>query len=323
MIRRLIFIATAATVVLGPARADDFPNRPITMVVGYPVGGATDLVARIFADGMRKALGQSVVVENVSGAAGSIGAGRVARAAPDGYTINFGDSNTHVTNAAVYKLSYDVLKDFEPVALLPSNPMLILGRKDLPAGTLGELTTWLKQNARTAGIQSSGPGSPPHIAAAYFQERIGLPFQIVPYRGSAPAMVDLVAGRLDLSITQAAFGWPYVREGQIKAFAVTAPSRWLTAPAIPTVDEAGLPGFHMSVWRGLWAPRNTPTEIIEKLHSAVAETLADPAVRQRLDEMGEEIPRRHDPEALRLTQQLEADKWWPIVKAMNIQRDTP
>jgi tripartite-type tricarboxylate transporter receptor subunit TctC len=323
--RLLQFVATAIAALAssGFARAQNYPTRPITMIVGYAVGGPTDTIARIMGERMRMSLGEPVVIENVTGASGSIGVARVARAAPDGYTLSLGDWSTHVANGAVYTLSYDLLKDFRPVALLPSNPMLVLAREGVPADTLNELIAWLKANSGNVSQGTSGAGSPPHIAGAYFQRVAGTHIQTVPYRGAAPALLDLVAGRIDFAIAQASFAFPQVREGKIKAYAVTAKSHWAVAPDIPTVDEAGLPGFYMSVWRGLWAPRDTPAGVIEKLAFAVVDTLADPAVRHRLAEMGEEIPPREQqtPEALAALQRAEIEKWWPIIEAMGIKAE--
>src|SRR6516162_5261555 len=324
--RRLFqFVATAIAAVAssGLASAQDYPTRPITMIVGYSVGGPTDTIARIMAERMRMSLGQPLVIENVTGASGSIGVARVARAAPDGYTLSLGDWSTHVANGVAYALSYDLLKVFRPVASLPSNPMLVLARKGVPADTLKELIAWLKTNSGNVSQGTSGAGSPPHIAGAYFQSVTGTHLQTVPYRGAAPALLDLVAGRIDFSIAQASFAFPHVREGKVKAYAVTAKTRWTAAPDIPTVDEAGLPGFYMSVWRGLWAPRDTPAGVIGKLHSSVVDTLADPAVRHRLAEMGEEIPPREQqsPEALGALQRAEIEKWGPIIKAVGIKAE--
>jgi tripartite-type tricarboxylate transporter receptor subunit TctC len=324
--RRLFrFVATAIAAVAGSwsTWAQIYPTRSVTMVVGYAVGGPSDTIARIMAERMSMSLGERVVVENVTGASGSIGAARVARAAPDGYTLGFGDWSTHVANAAAYTLSYDVLKDFRPVALLPSNPMLVLARKGIPADTLDELIAWLKTNSGNVSIASSGAGSPPHVAGVYFQSVTGTHILMVPYRGAAPALLDLIAGRTDLSITQASFALPHVREGKVKAYAVTAKTRWAAAPDIPTVDEAGLPGFYMSVWRGLWAPRDTPAGVIGKLNSAVVDALAGPSVRHRLAEMGEEIPPREQqtPEALVALQRGEIEKWWPIIKGLGIKAE--
>jgi tripartite-type tricarboxylate transporter receptor subunit TctC len=303
------------------AHSQTYPSRTITVVVGYAAGGPTDTIARIMAEGMRRSLGQAVIIENVTGASGSIGTGRVAHAIPDGYTLSIGDVSTHVFNGATYSLQYDVLKDFEPVALLPSNPSLILAKNEVPAKDLRELIAWIKANPDKVTAATAGVGSPGHISLVRFQTIIGTRFQVVPYRGAAPAMQDVIAGRVDILINQAANAIPQVRNGKLKAFAVTSKTRVAAAPEIPTVDEAGLPGFYASTWRGLWAPKGTPNDIIAKLNAAVVEALADPAVRERLAGMGEEIPPREQqtPEALGSFQKAEIEKWWPIIKAANIK----
>ena len=314
-------IAGAAAVWPILAHAQPYPSRTITIVVGYAAGGPTDTIARIMAEGMRRSLGQAIIIENVTGASGSIGTGRVANAIPDGYTLNIGDVSTHVFNGATYSLKYDVLKDFEPVALLPSNPSLILAKNEVPAKDLRELIAWIKANPDKVTAATAGVGSPGHVSLVRFQAVIGTRFQLVPYRGAAPAMQDVIAGRVDILINQAANAIPQVRNGKLKAFAVTSKTRVVAAPEIPTVDEAGLPGFYASTWRGLWAPKGTPKDIVAKLNAAVVEALADPAVRERLAGMGEEIPPREQqtPEALGSFQKAEIEKWWPIIKAANIK----
>jgi tripartite-type tricarboxylate transporter receptor subunit TctC len=304
------------------AAAQGYPTRPVTLVVPFVAGGPVDVLARLMAEPMRVALGQPVVIENVAGAAGSMGVARVARASPDGYTLSIGPgSSTHVANAAIYALAYDVVKDFEPVALIGSMPELIVGRKTLPAKDLKELIAWLRANPGKPLQGTSGVGSAGHIAGVYFQKETGTRFAFVPYRGLAPAMQDLLAGQVDLMIDVPTSSLPQVRAGGIKAFAVTAKMRLAAAPDIPTVDEAGLPGFHASVWYALWAPKATPREVIARLNGAVVEALADSAVRTRLADIGQEIvPREQQtPEALRALQQTEIEKWWPIIKAANIK----
>jgi tripartite-type tricarboxylate transporter receptor subunit TctC len=272
---------------------------------------------------MRVSLGQSVVIENVSGAAGSLGVGRVARAAPDGYTFILGNLGTHVFNGAIYALPYDVYNDFEPVALLPTNNQFILASNGTPAKNLTELIAWVKVNLGKVTAGTAGPGSPSHIAAAYFQDKIGARFQLVPYRGTPQVIQDLIAGQIDLVFDQVSSALPHVNNGKIKAFAVTAKARLAAAPEIPSVDEAGLPGFYTSFWFGLWAPKGTPPEVVTKLNTAAVDTLADPSVRARLNELGSVIPPREQqtPQALAAFHKAEIEKWWPIIKAANIKAE--
>jgi tripartite-type tricarboxylate transporter receptor subunit TctC len=305
---------------IGTAAAQVYPSRPIMMDVPFAAGGPTDTIARVVAQRMSVSLGRSIVIENISGADGTIGVGRVARAAPDGYMLSFGDSSTHVLNGAAYALPYDVLGDFAPVALISSNPLVIVTNKDVPAGNLKELIAWIKANQDKVAM---GVGSMTHrVTGVYFQNLTGTRFTLVPYRGGAPAMQDLMAGQTQLMFDQAVTSLPLVRAGSTKAYAITAATRLAAAPDIPTVDEAGLPGFYISIWRGVWAPKATPKPIIAKLNAAIVQALADPAVRRRLaEELGQEIPPREQqtPEALYARHKAEIEKWWPLIKAANIR----
>jgi tripartite-type tricarboxylate transporter receptor subunit TctC len=314
--------ATALVTVPRVAWGQGYPSRPITMIVPYAAGGPTDVIGRIVAEGMRAALAQPIIVENVSGAAGNLGVGRAVRLAADGYALSIGDWATHVVNGAIYSLPYDVLKDFEPVALLVSNPYLVVARKSMPASDLKGLIAWLKANPGKASVGTAGVGTPPHLGAVLFEKLAGVRIQFVPYRGGgASYMQDLVGGQIDMIVDNPANALPQVRAGAIKVYAVTAMSRMAAAPDIPTVDEAGLPGCYLSNWKALWVPRGTPKDIIAKLNAAVVRALADPVVPQRLFELGQEIfPRgRQTPDALADFQKAEIDKWWPVIKAANIK----
>lgn len=323
--RALVALLFLSGVVAGPHRAfaQAYPTRPITMIVPFATGGSTDSVARIVADAMARSLGQSVIIENVSGGSGSLGVDRSMRAAPDGYSISFGSWASHVVAAAIHPAPYDVLNDLAPVALVASNPMIVVAKKTLPANDLTELVAWLKANRGQALLGTAGPGSASNLAGAFFEQQTGTMFHRVPYRGLGLAMQDLVAGRIDLIVDLAANALPQLRAGTVKAYAVTTPSRLSVAPDIPTVDEAGLPSLQMAVWQGIWAPKGTPPKIIDRLNAAVVDALADPRARQRLIELGQDIfPRdQQTPAALRALHQADIAKWWPIVKAGNAKAD--
>ena len=302
-------------------RAETYPARPITMVVPFPAGGPTDTVARILAEGMKASLRQTVIIENISGAGGSIGVGRVARAAPDGYTISIGHIQTHALNGAVLKLNYDVVSDFEPVSLIADTPQWVVGKNALPAKDLAGLIAWMKDRPGKATVGSVGVGGPPDLAAIYFQKQTGTSFQLVPYKGGAPLLQDLIAGQIDLTFGQAANYLSHVRGGGLKAYAVLARKRWWAAPDVPTMEEAGLPGFYMSFWHGLWAPKGTPKVIVTRLIAATQDALGDAALRQRFTDVGQEIwPRdQQTPQALAALQKAEIDKWWPVIRSANIK----
>jgi len=323
--RQFLHVAAGAAIALAAVpqmtEAQTYPSRPITIVVPAAAGGPLDVLARILSERMRLSLAQPFIIENVAGAAGSIGVGRVARASPDGYTLSLGMWGTHVANAAIYSLSYDVVKDFEPISLIGRMPELIVAKKATPANDLKGLITWLKANPDKATQGTSGVGSAGHVAGISFQNVTGTHYQFVPYHGLAPAMAALLAGQVDMMIDVPTSSLPHVLSGGIKAYAVMTKSRIASAPDIPTVDEAGLPGFYASVWYSLWAPKRTPKDDIDKLNAAAMDALADPAVRARLADIGQEIfPREEQtPEALGSLQRAEIEKWWPIIKAANIK----
>jgi tripartite-type tricarboxylate transporter receptor subunit TctC len=306
-----------------PAVAETYPSRALSLIVPFPAGGPTDVLARILAARLKETLGQSVVVENVSGAGGTIAVGKAVRSAPDGYTLCIGQMTSHVMSGAAYTTNYDLLKDLEPISLLTFSPLWVIGRTDLPGTNLQDLTAWLKANPDKGSVATIGTGSPAHVWAVFFQEQTGTRFQFVPYRGAAPAIQDMIGGRIDFAALEASSTLPYVKSGQIKAFAVLTKARWAPAPDVPTTGEAGLPGLEMPYWNGLWVPKGTPREIVTKLNAAVVEALADPAIRNRLIEMGQEIPPRDQqtPEALAARHKADIEKWWPIMKAANIKSE--
>jgi len=307
----------------GPATCETYPSRPITMVLPFAAGGPTDTLMRIIGARMQVLLGQPVIIENVSGAAGTISLGRVARAAPDGYTISVGPMNSHVLTGAIYRLPFDLLNDFEPVALLANNPSVIVSKKDVPARDLKELIAWVKANRDKVLVGTSGVGAATHLGGILFENLTDTRVQFVPFRGAGPAMQALVAGQIDLVFDQLSNSLPQLQAGTIKSYAVMAETRAIAAPDIPTVDEAGLPKLYLPVWNGMWAPKGTPKDIIRKLNKAVVESLADTTVRQRLADIGQQIyPReQQSPEALGAYQKAEIEKWWPIVKAAGIKAD--
>jgi tripartite-type tricarboxylate transporter receptor subunit TctC len=305
----------------GNAVADNFPSHPITIVVPFSAGGPSDAMMRILAERMRGTLGENILIENVTGAGGSIGVGRVVRSAPDGYTVGFGHLGTNVANGAIYKLGYDLVTDLEPVVLLPSNPMVIVSKNAIPAKSLKELLAWLKTRPSPPTAGTAGAGSGSHIAGLYFENVTGIKLQYVPYRGTAPALTDLVAGQIDVIVDQTSNSIAQIRAGTIRAYAVTDDKRVEQAADIPTTDEAGLPGFHMTLWSGLWVPKGTPKEVVAKLNAAVADALSDPDVRKKFEALGLQMPQKDQlsPEALGAWQKAEIAKWWPMIKAANVK----
>src|SRR5450631_3308475 len=324
--RRLLAVIVAVLfgpACIGMAVAQDYPTHPITMIVPFPAGGATDTLARYLAEQMLPILGQRVVIENIAGAAGSIGVGRAVRSAADGYTLSIGTSTTHMLTGGLYALPFDLLTDLEPVIEIGSEPLLIVGKNGLPVSNLKELIAWLKANPDKASVGIAGVGATGHLTGLAFQKATGTKFQFVPYRGNAPAMQDLLAGQIDFMIEPSSNFKSLVAAASVKPFAITGSTRLPSSPDIPTADEAGLPGFFASLWYGLWVPKDTPKDIIARLNAVMTQVLANPAVKQRLTELGIEItlPAQQSPEALRAFQQAEAERWWPIIKAANLKGD--
>jgi len=319
--KTLLWAVALALVGIGGANAQTYPSRPITIIAPFPPGGPSDALARILAGPMEAALGQPIVIENVGGAGGTVGVSRVARAEPDGYTLLIGQWSTQVVNPITYNLSVDVVNDFAPVALLANTPQIIIARKDFPASDVRELIAWLKTNPDKAQAATVGAAGGAQVAGMYFEQVTGTRFGFVPYRGGAPAMQDLMAGRVDIMFDQAANAITQVRDGTIKAYAVMTEERWHLAPDIPTIDESGAQGLHVSYWHALFAPKATPPEVIAKINAAVVSALADPKVQQSFAAQGQDIwPREQQtPQALGALYKAEIDKWWPIIKAEGLK----
>ena len=285
----------------------------------FAAGGPTDVLTRIITDKMQAPLGQPIVVEDAGGAGGSIGVGRVAHAAPDGYTLSIGNNGSNLLTGALYSLNFDVIKDFAPVALMTSNPQIVVSRKTIPAANVKELLAWLKDNQKTVSVGLGGPVA--QVSAINFETMTSMQFQLVPYRGAAPAMQDLIAGHIDFMVDQLSNSVPQIKADTIRAYGVAASTRSPAVPDIPTTDEAGLPGFYGALWHGLWAPKGTPPEVIAKLAAAARQALTDPTVKARLADLGQEIVPvvQQNPAALAAYQQADMDKWYPIVKAAGMK----
>ena len=321
---KLTTVFTALAVAAGciiQALAQAYPSHPITIIVPFPAGGPSDTLARILGERMRISLGQPVVVETVTGAGASLGVVRAAQSAPDGYTLSIGNWTSHVGAGAMYPAAHDALLDLQPIARISATPLMIVGKNALPPQNAGELIAWLKANPSKASAATVGAGSGAHVCLLYFAQKTGTSFQLVPYRGGAPVMQDLVAGQIDMFCAEASQTLSFLRSGAMKAFAIMSKERWPGAPEIPTMDEVGVPGMYISFWNGLWVPKATPKEIIARLNAAVVDTLADPTVRQRLTELGHVIATREEqtPEGLGAFHKAEIEKWWPLIKAANIK----
>jgi tripartite-type tricarboxylate transporter receptor subunit TctC len=321
MLRR-VALALLAVAAAGPAFGQAYPTKPISLIVPFAAGGPTDVMARIVGERMAKELGQQFVIDNVTGAAGSIAMGKLARATPDGYTIGIGHLGTNVVNGAIYKnLNYDLINDLEPIALLPSNPLLVVTSNQVPAKDLKELVAYLKANADKISGGTAGMGSGSHIGALAFFAVTGTNYQLVPYRGTGPAVQDLIANQIQIMIDQSSNSLPHIRAGKLKVYAVTAKQRTAAAPDIPTTAEAGFPGIEVAIWHGLWAPKGTPKDIIDKLNAAAVKALQDPEIRSRLENLGQDIP---TPEQMKsgafgAYQKAEFAKWKPIIDKAGVK----
>ena len=320
MLRAALTAAAAACLSLAAA-AQSYPHRPVTITVPFAAGGPTDTIARLMAERMSRSLGQPIVVENTVGAGGTIAVAKLIRSAPDGYSVGIGHLGTHVIAPAVQAVTADYLAELEPVGMMATNPQIMVTHPGVPAKDLKELIAWVKASPEPVSYGTGGPGTPSHISAVYFGDTIGKPLNIIHYKGAAPAMQDVMGGHIQMTFDQAATAIGQVRAGRVRAYAVTQKTRLASAPDIPTTDEAGLPGFYMSIWHAFWVPKGTPREAIAKLNAAMREALADPAVRRKLEDLGQEIPppEQQTPEALHAHHQAETDKWRPLIKAAGIK----
>jgi tripartite-type tricarboxylate transporter receptor subunit TctC len=309
----------AATVT--SAAAQSYPSRPINLIAPFPAGGPLDTIARIVAEPMREALGQPVVIENIAGAGGNLGVGKLARSDADGYTIGIGQWSTHVVNPVTYTLPYNVQADFEPIGLLTITPQLVIARKDFPAKDIRDLVTWLKANPDKATAGTVGAAGGAQVSSVYFAKELGTSLRFVPYRGGGPAIQDMAAGQLDIMLDQAANALGPVRGGSVKAYAVMSKDRWQALPDVPSIDESGTPGLYVAYWHAMWAPKGTPRDVIAKLNAAVGRALADPAASKRLSDVGHDVfpAAQRSPEALAAYHKAEIDKWWPIVRASGLK----
>ncbi|MBN9087865.1 MAG: hypothetical protein J0J01_13220 [Reyranella sp.] len=321
MTARSLVLALLALLHAPVAAAEPYPSRPVTLVVPFPPGGPTDALGRLVGERMTRSLGQSVIVDNASGAGGTVGTAKVARAAADGYTLCVGQLNSHVFGAAVYNPPYDVLNDFEPIGMISISALMMVGRADLPPGTLAELVTWMKTRPEPATFATVGSGSPAHVWTFGFGNTTGVRFQLVPYRGAAPSIQDMLAGRIDLTALEASNLLPHVQAGKMKAYALLSAKRWKIAPDIQTMGEAGFPGYEMPFWTGLFVRKGTSLEAIARLNAALVESLADPALQKRLTDLGQEIPSAAEqtPQGFGARHRADAEKWWPLIKAANIK----
>jgi tripartite-type tricarboxylate transporter receptor subunit TctC len=321
MRRLLLGIAFAAFTTAASAPAQTYPTKPVTMIVPFAAGGATDTLARFLGERMRAIVGQPIIIENVTGAGGSIGVARAVRSTADGYTLQIGTSTTNMLLGGLYPLQFDLVSDLAPILLIASEPLMIVGKKNFPASNLKELIAWMKANPDKASIGIPAVGGTGHLAGLSFLKETGTTAQFIPYRGNGPALQDLVAGQIDMQIEPASNFYAQAKAGAIKPFAMASRTRNAAASDIPTTGEAGLPGYHASLWYGLWAPKDTSKDIIARLNAVMLQALAHEETRKRFADLGLETPAREQqtPDALRAFQKAEADKWWPIIKAANIK----
>jgi tripartite-type tricarboxylate transporter receptor subunit TctC len=319
--KRVLLAIVVLAAGMAAASAQSFPSRPVTLLVPFAPGGITDIIGRVVGERMRVSLGQPVIIENVSGASGGLAVNRLHRSAPDGYTIIIGQWTSHVGGAATNNFGFSILDDFQPLSLLSIGPLWIIGGGHLPVKDMKELIVWLKANPKRGAAGTSGLGGGTHMCLLDFQHKTGTQFPLIPYRGVAPVMQDMLAGQIDLSCPEAGQTLPQFRAGSIKAFAVLSPKRWFAAPDVPTIDEAGVPGLHFPFWHALWAPKGTPQDVVAKLNAAISDALADPVVKQKLIDLGHEIaaPEQQTPAGLYAVHKADVDRWWPIIKAADIK----